>query len=401
MANESFTVFDNYPFKNQSNRYDLPSMGKVVGISQSVANFRALIANGEDATSPYSWSKKEVTSHSPATGTTKEPSNGPTNSWSHGGFVRFMTEPNNTSLFASLENAALIKLYDKMSADFKAFTALGELRETISMIKGRALGLRSLVDKHRIRSAIARAKARSLKEWVGTASDLWLEYSFGWKPFISDIQGLLTVIDEASQPLPKSASATYRDTIKRAVVELNTSFPTSGSQVLQTTYQQRVVEFGINWTVGYKFLAASSAGIDSNNVVRLGISPQELVATGWELLPWSFLLDYFGTIGGFLNATVVASMTDINWGSKSLFSRTDTQLWTRSKRDPVATGYIVTVNREGFASIVKTEYSRTKTKPGLPKIQFKSTKLSTSQGLNLAALTGSALADSRYKPPRR
>jgi hypothetical protein len=401
MASESLTVFDNYPFKNQSNRYIIPAMGKIVGVSQSVANYRALIANGEDATSPYSWSNKEVATFSPATGTTKEPSNGPTNSWSHGGFVRFMTEPNNTSLFANLENAALIKLYDKMNADFKAFTALGELRESISMIKRRALSLRSLVDKNRAAAFVARAKARSLKQWIGTASDLWLEYSFGWKPLISDIQGLLKAVDEASQPLSKSASATYRDTIKRAVVQLNTSYPTSGSQVEQTTFQQRVVEFGINWTVGYKFVAASSDGIDEDNVVRLGISPQELIATGWELLPWSFLLDYFGTIGGFLNATVVASMTDINWGSKSLFSRTDTQLWTKSRRDPAASGYSVTVGREGFASIVKTEYSRVKQKPGLPKIRFKGTPLSTSQGLNMAALIGSALADSHYKPPRR
>jgi hypothetical protein len=44
----------------------------------------------------------------------------------------------------------------------------------------------------------------------------------------------------------------------------------------------------------------------------LGFSMREFIPTAWELLPWSFLVDYFADVGGFLDASTTDT-SGVTW----------------------------------------------------------------------------------------
>lgn len=70
---------------------------------------------------------------------------------------------------------------------FRSFTFLGELTETLHMIRRPGQSLRRGLDDYvkSVTKRTRRAKRSSLNRIVG---DTWLEYVFGWAPLISDIQ---------------------------------------------------------------------------------------------------------------------------------------------------------------------------------------------------------------------
>ena len=49
---------------------------------------------------------------------------------------------------------------------------------------------------------------------------------------------------------------------------------------------------------------------------HFGFTPSEFIPTAWELLPWSFLIDYFVNIGDVIQANIV-SLSDLAWANRS------------------------------------------------------------------------------------
>jgi hypothetical protein len=168
--------------------------------------------------------------------------------------------------------------------------------------------------------------ARALTKAAG---GLWLEYSFGWVPFLNDIQEGLKAYERiwAEIPEQKKISAGYRVSYDRSR-ELS-SYDTPGS--LQNhcgvvNYRWRVLSSSWIETHDIRYRGAIRRSVTrprwENAVELLGFKPLEFIPTAWELMPWSFLIDYATNIGDILQA-VATDTSSVVYTSRSsrLFSQ--------------------------------------------------------------------------------
>jgi hypothetical protein len=130
-----------------------------------------------------------------------------------------------------------------------------------------------------------------------------------------------------------------------------------------------------------------------DNFALFGFTPSEFVPTAWELLPYSFLVDYFTNIGDILSSSVT-STARLAWSNRTI----------RSLRVTLVTPVIDMINTDnanagwsrindnssgGACTCTKSTISRTVGGLELPSLQF-NLELGLGQGLNLAALIASA-----------
>lgn len=195
-------------------------------------------------------------------------------------------------------------------------TFLGELGESLRMIKKPAGALQDRIKKYLkdVKKAKSKRHSRPL-DWVKDAGDLWLENAFGWQPLLNDIQG---GIDAYNSLVDKDRvvyiSAGGRDEKVFADEAIYNTLPATGSwyQIKTTCYQQSNVH-----VVRYRgALLAQAATTARDRFARFGFTPSEFVPTAWELLPWSFLIDYFASVGDVLTG-LVTDTSQVRWVNRS------------------------------------------------------------------------------------
>jgi hypothetical protein len=124
----------------------------------------------------------------------------------------------------------------------------------------------------------------------------WLALQYGWKPLLNDVYGSVEALAKAKVGtnmifFVASGQSQKKFEEKKRVV----TSPPSGYSGTNITYQE-YDGFGI---VRYKIkYSRSSASV--SNLASLGITNPLLLA--WELIPYSFVADWFVPIGGFLGA---------------------------------------------------------------------------------------------------
>jgi len=136
-------------------------------------------------------------------------------------------------------------------------------------------------------------------------SDRYLEYQFGVKPLINDIAGVCEEFELALQrPHYRTVSCTVKneDRAERSPVNGYT-----GKKVL--IKEEQKVTMKVKCIVLGESLAAQ----------RLGF--RNPLALGWELLPYSFVLDYFIGVGSWLNSFDVGPGIQQCYGTVSRRSR--------------------------------------------------------------------------------
>jgi len=214
-------------------------------------------------------------------------------------------------------NRALTDYLKKVRAVQVAFSAptfLGELGQTVHMIRHPLQGLRNQIDDYL--KSVKQAKKNHPKNWKKNLSGLWLEGAFGWKPLIADIQGAY----KAYKGLANSNKVELVHAFGQEGRDLpSQSFPRTGTflspysiayisgSVVATELQQ--VRF--KGCVHRQVAAPLVEGLES-----FGFEPSEFFPTVWELLPWSFLIDYFSNIGDIITASCAVT-SRIAWTNVS------------------------------------------------------------------------------------
>lgn len=213
------------------------------------------------------------------------------------------------SLVGQAEAIAIRELYRKIRqvhSQFAGGVFLGELRKTIHMIARPAQALRQQISKYS-RSAQSLRKGRpgttmSLATRKATAG-LYLEAVFGWQPLLHDIRdgavalGRL-VIDKTPERFrafgvkDKLLSVTMRaDELVNGYVYVGTT--TIVKRTATTVY------YGAFRRTTMEQLGQASL----QRVIDLsGFNLRDFLPTAWELIPYSFLVDYFTNIGDLLEA---------------------------------------------------------------------------------------------------
>lgn len=195
----------------------------------------------------------------------------------------------------AVDDIALKRLKSKLASevgDFKALVPLAELNETRSLIRTTAAVttdvLEALIDIKRLKPRAAAA----------AASRAWLQFSFAISPTISDLHSAVSsvqsYIDRKNRTLRLYGQA--ENNWKSRKDSLRIQACGAGN------WKSSFVEYEHAYKVRYKFgfnlqmKAANNYGLDDH----FGLSFGNLPSVGWELIPFSWVADYFGTVGAFL-----------------------------------------------------------------------------------------------------
>jgi len=214
-------------------------------------------------------------------------------------------------------NEALAHYINKVrdvQTSFQGGVFLGELKEAVDLIRN---PVRSIRDGFSGFLSSAKARKRSLRNLTSEKkreilADSWLEYSFGWKPFVNDLAEGLETFANANNDWDKSGWKTVYGvgTDEIPIYKGTASLGTSTPQLRTNLHRKSKV------IVKYKGQVDRSlnAVYDLQN---MGLDPHSVPLAAWEIVPWSFLIDYFTNFGDIISAASVAR-SDIRWTLKTV-----------------------------------------------------------------------------------
>jgi hypothetical protein len=217
----------------------------------------------------------------------------------------------NTNKARSKFSGAVERTYTQ----FQGGVFLGELRETLHMIRKPAQALRKAVGSY---LDTIQKNGRSLKrkpradrsKWI---SGTYLEYAFGWAPLLSDL-------DDARSYLSRRRTALSKELIRVSAsshsprVLLSVGSASGGIGLTQISYQIR--DIGTYDCVLSGAVSSTALGQGMINASAMGLSPRHFAPTLWELLPWSFVIDYFSNVGDVIQGWSNQALT-LAWGRET------------------------------------------------------------------------------------
>lgn len=199
----------------------------------------------------------------------------------------------------------LANLREKVAgSSFNAGVALGEGKEALSMITNAATRIyRSIravkrLDPWAAASALVDGTPRSrlkhvsrkTRTWDRSAADLWLELQYGWLPLLKDAEdSALFLANQYGVPMQHTVSAS------RVLKGANAA----GVATDSPTYKR--------WTSNNSVCVGKIKAIITEKDVPKLAGLQDPLSVAWELLPWSFVADWFIPIGSWLDARGLAS----------------------------------------------------------------------------------------------
>lgn len=181
------------------------------------------------------------------------------------------------------------RLLDKLrSSDLNLLVSAAEAKQSASMILKAARSFGNA--KKSILKAISDL-GKPISRGSKRAADTWVEYCYGWTPLLNDIYNM-TEFHRTLLPVLKVEGKGY----KRQ--EESSSIVSSGShrQVAKTLIVEKVLR---SRTVTIK----SPQAFDATRLTSL--NPLLLA---WEILPYSFVVDWFFDIGGYLQNMEIACL---------------------------------------------------------------------------------------------
>jgi hypothetical protein len=316
-----------------------------------------------------------------------------------------LTEANNRA------SAAIFKAIRREMYQISGPTFLGELRESLQMIRRPAAALTKSLGSYMLKveknlKSIGRMppSTRRIKDAFGNwqpvgknasreieikkmLADTWLEYSFGWSPLISDVKSAAIALARFGIDIRRSrcSAVGVHELVTLDVRDLSSLTP---NQI----YIKYSVQDSSLIRVSYKVGLSASMNVPSGTPDRLielcGFSMQNFIPTVWELLPWSFLVDYFANVNNVLEA-YTTDTSAVKWASKTVYIGSVRKLTFRTDGDANTTnwaGWSYMPGRQD-GGLYKSEVSSVQRTSGLtyPSLTFSLPDLPRQVG-NMAAL---------------
>lgn len=333
----SYQFPNNRSFYTRTTRYldgqlsiDTPTLNSVAWVdtitSSDNPKWRETISRHEGATTPRNGFKVSVNGYTKAHASVEWEDNTlpgiyKVRDWVNGDIsghlqIGGLSQFTDAQMRSRVVNTALTRFYANAWSALNRFdggTFVGEIRETLGLLKRPAKSLRKLIDfyyvdaKKRTRRFYRhgrRIDPARVKDANKAVADTWLEWSFGIKPLLNDVKG-------AAEALAQLALDPVELAPVRAYVE---EFQDCSAADLAFVQKSRsfsptfiIYDFEVKARRGYvcRYIGQVKVAVDDPILMRrelLGFSPEQFVPTVWNLIPYSFLVDYFSNIGDVIAA---------------------------------------------------------------------------------------------------
>ncbi|DAD51512.1 TPA_asm: maturation protein [ssRNA phage Gephyllon.2_11] len=206
-----------------------------------------------------------------------------------------------------------IEHYRQRRTQFQSGIFLGELVKTIEMISSPAKALRRGIDSY---VKVALKRARKAKDPRGVIADTWLEHTYGWQPLVSDVSDAMDLRTAQPYAVFENISGRGKST--------PTNLITKGART--SSFLRVLYNFvnSVNVEVKYK----GQIGFWNNPPnfgEQMGLSWSNALPTAWELIPYSFLVDYFSNVGKVIDG-ISTGRVDLAWGTKLTWVKSECQV---------------------------------------------------------------------------
>jgi hypothetical protein len=214
----------------------------------------------------------------------------------------------------SLRERALIKARIALKAtDINLGVAFGERNATARLLGDTATRLAKSLRALR-RGEVRRAmrelgiSGKKNEPRGGSIPQKWLELQYGWKPLLSDVYGACDALSKRGRSDYRvTAKGSVREDIARSLVRDVTPSDTGANVVVE------------GWKGAFARIDALPINETKRSLSSLGITNPLLI--GWELVPFSFVVDWALPIGGWLESLDATLGFQIEGYSNSFFVR--------------------------------------------------------------------------------
>jgi hypothetical protein len=281
-------------------------------------------------------------------------------------------------------NSVQIKALGKIAdAKVNVAVALAEAHKTSDLIYSTA----RRIDKayRALRKGDFRTVARELNITPKKVHNTWLEYKYGWMPLLMDVKGAAEFFAQQHVVRPPRFTVVSTDKFRKEYtfkyVDVTYGDPTVKEPVQQKGFMDYSCKVKIWCELSYPHLS---------ELQQLGLTNPALVA--WELVPYSFVLDWFISVGDWLTGITALNGVTVR---RAMVSDLDTRGWslTEGATQVVKSGITYNMSARNWGHLrrhyqrVRLELSPLSLHPPLMK-SFNFPKLVTSLALLRGAHRG-------------
>lgn len=239
----------------------------------------------------------------------------------------WISSPTSYRFPTGVENGARTRFLNAVSSqDMQLGASLGELRETVTGVADLGVDMmralsgiassvghtkRTIVDELMGRPARGTRAGKSFKPAAKEIRSQWMAYQMGIKPTLSDIDDATHVIDDAIAGGARPAEVVYRKGFKTLTpnVSTKTDVGMNGGLVGSISIEARC-------HIASRYLVSNPGMV---RLQRLGLTNPASVA--WELLQFSWMVDYVLSVGDWLNSFTADQGLAFMEGTVSRFLR--------------------------------------------------------------------------------
>lgn len=235
---------------------------------------------------------------------------------------------------------------------------LGEIQETIDLLRHPFAALTKLFRKPIRKYGSKKSRRGRPTSWqidrneaIGAIASQYLAFQFGVLPTMHDIEGIVEALVHRH---PEALRQTARGKVTDSRSSYSWGYATTGfvEAGMRTTIDEEVT---VRAGVLYAFKGESA-------VSALGVRLADIPSAAWELLPWSFVIDWFSNVGDVVAGLTAMCTNDLltQWVTISR-KQTVTRLITSSRTsDP----WVEVIHCQDSDRCIYETYSRTPMSPG-------------------------------------
>lgn len=219
-----------------------------------------------------------------------------------------------------VENEALMKIIRKVRSEHSHMNGqsfVGELRDTIRQLRHPFQSMRDQVYSHLTRLSKRKASLggyppiKRQKAWRQAVADTWLETSFGIKPLIHDTKDIAESLARFMNEPPRRARLQSHVEGFDCATTYTPNSPNVGDQIFNRVDRTETTRF-CSYSVGMRTEVVANSGATGRLLNILGFTPENFVPALYEVMPWSWLADYFSNIGDIIEAATT-NTADVKW----------------------------------------------------------------------------------------